>query len=280
MSYLLKPIDFSGFVGYPHDISEDVIDNLPDYHNYGDASSHIRAFTQCIDEWCDPPIYEDVLMSLFVMTFCEEYAFNWFQDSEDHTFKTIQDLLHALLERFGDDRDEIYNELVDDFMEKWKRKNLPDIETISSDIEIDTPPDRIEELKEIILNMQYAHNKQFEAMKEQLTAVDDQFEIMEADFTETYVDYLDPHELELDSEKDKEVREDIPDKSMDESIIHWEEVQEFEFENVEYLDNSSPHPPPVEPIFLEENLDNLEENSIMVPLTCLFPTSQPKENFV
>jgi hypothetical protein len=63
-------------------------------------------------------------------------------------------------------------------------------------------------------------------------------------------------------------------------LIHWEEVQEFEFENVEYLDNLSPHPPPVEPISLEENLGNLEENSIMVPLTCLFLTSQPKEDFV
>jgi hypothetical protein len=92
-------------------------------------------------------------MPLFVMTFCKEYAFNWFQDSEDHTFKTIQDLLHAFLEIFGDYRDEIYNELVDDFVEKWKRKSLPDIETISSDIEIDTPLDPIEELKEIILNM-------------------------------------------------------------------------------------------------------------------------------
>jgi hypothetical protein len=236
MSYLLKPIDFSGFVGYPHDISEDVIDNLPDYHNYGDASAHIRAFTQCIDEWCDPPIYEDVLMSLFVMTFCEEYAFNWFQDSEDNTFKTIQDLLHAFLERFGDDQDEIYNELVDDFMEKWKRKNLPDIETISSDIEIDTPPDPIEELKEIIMNMQYAHTKQLEA-------IEDQLEIMEARLVEdeACIEYLNPIELELHNEKDKEVYGEIPDESMDESVIYFEEVKEFEFESVEYLDNSSPH---------------------------------------
>jgi hypothetical protein len=44
-------------------------------------------------------------------------------------------------------------------MEKWKRKNLPDIKTISSDIMIDSPPDPIEELKEIILNMQYAHTE-------------------------------------------------------------------------------------------------------------------------
>jgi hypothetical protein len=70
------------------------------------------------------------------------------------------------------------------------------------------------------------------------------------------------------------------DESMDESVIYFEEVKEFEFESVEYLDNSSPHPPPEEPISLKENLDNLEENSIMVPLTCSFLTSQPKEDFV
>jgi hypothetical protein len=67
---------------------------------------------------------------------------------------------------------------------------------------------------------------------------------------------------------------------MDESVIYLEGVKEFEFENVEYLDNSNPHPPPKEPISLKENLENLEENSIMVPLTCSFPTSQPKEDFV
>ena len=67
---------------------------------------------------------------------------------------------------------------------------------------------------------------------------------------------------------------------MDESVIYVEEIKEFEFESVEYLDNSSPRPPPEEPISLKENLDNLEENSIMVPLTCSFSTSQPKEDFV
>jgi hypothetical protein len=76
-------------------------------------------------------------------------------------------------------------------------------------------------------------------MNEQLTAIKDKFEIMEADFTQTYVYYPDPHELELHSEKDKEVREDIPNKSMDESVIHWEEVHEFEFENVDSLGGST-----------------------------------------
>ena len=50
MGGFYSPIDFSGIVGYPHDISEGVIDNIPDYHNHGDASAHIKAFTRCIDE--------------------------------------------------------------------------------------------------------------------------------------------------------------------------------------------------------------------------------------
>jgi hypothetical protein len=111
-------------------------------------------------------------------------------------------------------------------------------------------------------------------------AMEDQFEIMEANFTETYIEYPDPHELELDSEKDEEVHEEIPDESMDESVIYFEEVKEFEFESVEYLYNSSPHPPPEKPIFLRDNFENLEEKSVMVPLACSFSTSQPKDELI
>jgi hypothetical protein len=92
-------------------------------------------------------------MKLFSWTLCEGYACDWFLVHEDNSFKTIRDLMHFFLERFGDDHDDIYNELVDAFMEKWKRKNLPDIETISSDVNIDTPPDPIKERKVIIHNM-------------------------------------------------------------------------------------------------------------------------------
>jgi hypothetical protein len=111
-------------------------------------------------------------------------------------------------------------------------------------------------------------------------AMEDQFEIMEANFTETSIEYPDPHELELDSEKDKGVHEEIPDESMDEPIIHFEEIKEFEFKHVEYIDDSSPYPPLEEPIFLKRNFENLEENSIMVPVICSFPTSQPEDELM
>jgi hypothetical protein len=165
-------------------------------------------------------------------------------------------------------------------MGKWKRKNLSDIATINSNIEVDIPPDPIEELKETIINMQYAHAEHCETINEQFMAMEDQFEIMEANFTETYIEYPEPHELELDSEKYEEVHEEISDESMDESVIYFEEVKKFEFESVEYLYNSSPHPPPEEPIFLRDNFENLEENNMMVLLVCSFSTSQPRDELM
>jgi hypothetical protein len=138
------PIDFSGFVGYPHYESSEVFENIPDYGDRDDANTHIRAFTKCIDEWYNPPIYEEVLMKSFAVTLDVEKPFNWFHDSPDGRFKTIQGLLHSFLKRFGHDQSEVYDELVDDFMETWKRKNLLALKTINSDIEVDTPPDPIE----------------------------------------------------------------------------------------------------------------------------------------
>ena len=67
---------------------------------------------------------------------------------------------------------------------------------------------------------------------------------------------------------------------MDEPIIHLEEIKELEFENVEYLDDSSPHSLPEEPIFLKANFENLEENNMMVPVVCSFSTSQLEDELM
>jgi hypothetical protein len=165
MDSFFYPIDFSGIVGYPHDISEEVIDNIPDFFYHDNVGAPINAFTKCIKKWCDLPIYEDVLMRLFVFTLCGDRENDWFHDSLDKTFKTIRDLLHTFLNLFGHSQHVIHDELVDDFMETWRRKNIPNIKTISSNIDVDTPPDLIKDLKEIILNMQIAHAKQCEAIQ-------------------------------------------------------------------------------------------------------------------
>jgi hypothetical protein len=149
MSYLLKPFDFSEIIGYPNDIPEDVLDNVLKFQYGDDACAHVKAFGQLIDDWDDSPICEDDLMRLFSWTLLVDdgYAGHWFLLHEDNEIKIIRDFLHDFLEKFGDDQDEIYIELVDDFMDKWKRKNLLAVKTTNSYIEVDTPPDPLRSLK-------------------------------------------------------------------------------------------------------------------------------------
>jgi len=128
--------------------------------------------------------------------------------------------------------------------------------------------------------MQYAHTKKCEAMNEQFMAMEYRLKIMEDNLIETYIEYPDAMEIELHSEKDKQVYREISDESMDKPTTDFEEIKEFEFEIVEYQDNSSPHPPLEEPISLKENLDNIKENNAMVPLTCSFSTSQSKDDLI
>ena len=121
--------------------------------------------------------------------------------------------------------------------------------------------------------MQFAHDEPYENIHEQ-------FKIMEDDVTEIHMKYLDPHELELDSEKDREVHVETSDESIDESIIYFEKVKETEFENVEYLDDLSSHPPPDEPVYLKNDFENLEVNSMMVPVICSFSVFQPEDELM
>jgi hypothetical protein len=41
MDGFFYPTNFSGIVGYPHDISEAVIDNIPDFYDHDHAGAHI-----------------------------------------------------------------------------------------------------------------------------------------------------------------------------------------------------------------------------------------------
>jgi hypothetical protein len=161
----------------------------------------------------------------------------------------------------------------------WKHgggKNLPNVKTISSELEVDAPSNPIEEFKEIIQNVQLSQEEQCETMSKQLTTLEDQFEGMEDDFTETYIEYPNSLELKIDNEKYEEIHWEISDESMDETVIYFEEIKELELENVEYLDDSSPHPPPEEPVFLNVDFENL----MMVPVICFSSVSQPKDKLM
>jgi hypothetical protein len=45
-------------------------------------------------------------------------------------------------------------------------------------------------------------------------------------------------------------------------------------------DNLSSHPPPDEPVFLKNDFENLEENSMMVPVICSSSVFQPEDKLM
>jgi hypothetical protein len=171
-------------------------------------------------------------------------------------------LIHAFLERWGDDQVETYNELVDAFMEKWKEKEPPDIKTGSSDIKMDAP---IEKLTEDIKTTEFIGVNQLRISEAHLAS------------TSNYIGYSDLIELELHSEQEREFHLEIPDEPINESLIDQGEI---EFEVVEYPNNSNPHPPPEEPISSEKIFDNLDGNNEAMSLTIPLPTSHPSDDSI
>jgi hypothetical protein len=72
---------------------------------------------------------------------------------------------------------------------------------------------------------------------------------------------------------------------IDESLTGHEEKKDFEFEIIEYPDNSNPHPPPKESISIEKIFDSYDEpemiseaDSLIVPVP--FPISQPSDDLM
>ena len=121
MDDFYNPIDFSKIIGYPHELPEATIENSLAFRNGDNVNSHIKVFWQCINKWCDAHIHEYVLMKLFAMPLEGEYAYDWFHDSEDYKFKTIQGLIHGFSKRWGD-RHEDFHFL--DALDSIKRKKI------------------------------------------------------------------------------------------------------------------------------------------------------------
>ena len=106
MDDLCKPCDFSNIVGYPHDLPDKAIENLPSFqdNNAISAKYHITKFNQCLAKWCNAHNYEDVKMKLFILSL-EDDAMEWFQDQNDNKFKTVKEIIEAFNDRWGDRSD-------------------------------------------------------------------------------------------------------------------------------------------------------------------------------
>jgi hypothetical protein len=163
-----------------------------------------------------------------------------------------------------------YNELIDAFMEKWKKDSL-NINTVNSDVKKDASPDSNQKFKEIIQAMEFIYAKQLKAMKTRLAEV------------EGCIKYSDPIEPELHSKQEKEFHLEILEEPIDELLTSHEETKDFEFEMIEWPNNSNPHPPLEEPISSEKIFDNYDERETISKaevLTIPIPISHPSEESI
>jgi len=139
MDDLFRPIVFSEISDYQHMISKKDLQKLPCFQGDNVVDARRMFVSHCFYKWCNNASYEDVKMKLFILSFDDD-DLDWLTKLKDKQVKT-------------------YNELIDAFMEKWKEKKPPDIKSISPYTKIDTSPDSIEKIKEIIQAMQFAHEK-------------------------------------------------------------------------------------------------------------------------
>jgi hypothetical protein len=159
-------------------------------------------------------------------------------------------------------------------MEKWKEKEPPNIKR-HSDVKNDASPDSNKKFKEVIQAMNYLCKMQLKAMEARLAEA------------EACIKYSDPIEPELHSEQEREFHLEIPEEPIDESLTGHEETKDFEFEMIEYPDNSNPHPPPEESISSEKIFDNCDDpemiseaDSLIVPVPVPVPISQPSDGLM
>ena len=65
---------------------------------------------------------------------------------------------------------------------------------------------------------------------------------------EACIEYSDPIEPKLRSEQERKFHLEILEEPIYESLTGHEETKDFDFEMIDYPDNSNPHPPPEESI--------------------------------
>lgn len=102
MGYWFKPCHFTGV---RHDIPEVAISKLPVFSG-GDSvavKKHLGWFTRIMIMYCRSPQYnhENVKMRLFVL-FLEDDALNWVISCPEDSFTSLQDIVDAFKDRYGD----------------------------------------------------------------------------------------------------------------------------------------------------------------------------------
>lgn len=103
---LFAPCDFTNIQDYPHDFPLEVskaINEVPLFQGNKAISTeaHVQNVNLCISKCRPYTDYEDVKMQLFVLTLDED-PMDWFLEFLDNTFESLQSIIDAFENKYGD----------------------------------------------------------------------------------------------------------------------------------------------------------------------------------
>ncbi|XP_059076677.1 uncharacterized protein LOC131875953 [Cryptomeria japonica] len=99
-----RQLDFTGIVGHPNHISNDLRNAIPKFIGNGTDTTeqHVMNVKNTIEEFKIP--HEDVFMKFFVQSLTQD-AGEWYQSLPDRSISSWQEFVTLFLEEFGDHND-------------------------------------------------------------------------------------------------------------------------------------------------------------------------------
>ena len=105
---IFSPCKFANIRGYPNDTPKHGMDKLPIFQgdNAISANSHLKAFSSWLGKYARSADFnhEDVKMTLFVLSL-EGDALYWFTEKPQNSFDSLQSIVNAFKEKYGDKRE-------------------------------------------------------------------------------------------------------------------------------------------------------------------------------
>lgn len=131
---LFAPCNFGNIQSQPHDLPKSDLDKMPTFqgNNAISVEAHLGAFTIFLIKHNSRGVYNhvDIKMKLFVLSL-EEVETDWLLDKPYNSFDSLQAIINAFKDKYGDKREGRYllrtinnikkneNETVDEFNKKF-----------------------------------------------------------------------------------------------------------------------------------------------------------------
>lgn len=141
---VFAPCDFSNIQGYPNDIPKHGMDKLPVFlgNNAISANSHMQDFSLWMGKYARVVDFnhEDVRMTLFVLTL-EGDAHKWFAEKPRNSFDSLQSIINAFKEKYGDKREGRHLVKVIIIIKKREKEIAEEFNKMYNDIIKELPQD-------------------------------------------------------------------------------------------------------------------------------------------